>query len=197
MPFTYYLKEVKPVFFSPGGHYSWKLWARWARQEPQRDRYRWVAPLFLSSIHHLSIHLSLTYSSSATQRVFLNLPRDTFQIPPHGFDPPKWPPGIIPSAGLRERCQEDESLRLHQDDPGPIRPGEMINASASGSSGLVGADWSVSRGVEGFDEIGRWNLLLIVVVRCTTQCSASCMLWRLYLKHLKLLWIIFVCVRLD
>ena len=103
-----------------------------------------------SSFPLLLIHPSISPSPIfplATQCVFLNLPRDTFQIPPW-FDPPKWPLGIIPSVGLRECCQEDESLCLHQDNPGPIRPGEMINASASGSFGLVGTGWSVSRGVD-------------------------------------------------
>lgn len=94
------------LFLSPGCHYCWKLWARWTHQEPQRDRYRWVAKLKSCSFFHPN-YPSLTYSSSATQRVFLNLPRDAFQ----------WPPSIILSAGLQQRCQEDESLCLHQDNP--------------------------------------------------------------------------------
>lgn len=110
------------LFLSPGRHYCWELWARWTHQEPQRERYRWVAKQQIVFSSLSSIHLS-SIVPPATQDGSLNPPQDAFQIPPW-FDPTEWPPIIIPSVGLSELCQEDKSLCLQRDERGLVRPGD-------------------------------------------------------------------------
>lgn len=115
------------LFLSPGGDYCWKLWARWTHQEPQRDRYRWVAK-------HVFFSQPSVYSSI--------YPRIHFKSPPR-FDPPKWPPAIIPLGGITRALPQGLKVYVYSGAIPRRRGQEKWSMARS-----AGTDWSVSRGVD-------------------------------------------------